>query len=383
MPRPASSDPEPLARAPVLAVICALTALLHTLVGRLVLPALGTRLRPTLVAQIAEAATLLQNLAAVAALVALGAGLVGLLRRAWAAGLFRRLTLAGFAGVFLPSMVLATFLPRPRTTPQLVVFATGAAYVLTVLVGATAAARRPDAPRAPSADGASGSMADAALRVAAAIMAAGAGLGLLGVLLELSPMFARRALSETFSAIFAYGWEACWVALPVVGAVALRPDLRGLRGRFGVVVAFLAGALLSLVLGVLRATLRRDFNDVLYYAFRVRALVEAAPLAYSLVFTLAVTVGVAALFAAEPHRRQGGAGILLLACAGAAPRMPLTLLLMVTGAFLLARATLSRAAPAPAALPAHAPPDPSPATPAAAPAPEPAPEDDAGSRGGV
>jgi hypothetical protein len=378
VPHPASSEPAALGRAPLLAFLGTGAALLQTLIGRLVLPAFGARLRPTVASRLFEVSALLQNLAAVAAVVALTGGLVGLLRRGWTAGLFRRLTIAGFAGVFLPSMVIAALLPRPRTTPQLVVFATGAAHVLAVLVSVTASARRSGSRVVGRGETDRLTTADVALRIGCALLALGAGLGLLGVLLELAPVFARRAISQTFAAMLAYGWEACWAALPLVGAVALRPDLRTLRGRVGVVLAFGVGALVSLVLGLLRATLRNEFASVLYYAFRVRAVVEAAPLAYSLVFTLAVTVALAALFAAEAHTRQGGAAVLLLACAGAAPRTPLTLLFMVTGALLLARTALSRTAPiepretvAPAGVPAIAgAPDPLPA-PAASPTAEP------------
>ena len=346
-PAPAVSSPQrgqpaghPFAHAPLLAVLAALASFVDTFVSRLAAPAIAPRAGLPVTKLVFAVGDVAMNLAAVAGLVALSIILIEALRRQRFGSLFHRLTIAGFAGVFLPSIALSTILPRTRTTPQLVIFATGAAFVLVILFGTSALLRRSPIPA----------------RIAVTLVTAGAAAGLGAMFCAYAPWLNQHAMAERVGLWLVDVAEIAWLATPVAVAVLIRPDPTTARGRAALGSALVAGALLSLVFRVLRGLLRRQFSDLLYYAFRVQLMVEAAPVAYTIAVTLVVMVAVLALLASEPWRRQLGAALLLLTAAGVTPRMPGTLLMFVLGTMLLGRVAIALS---PGALdaPANDPPD--------------------------
>jgi hypothetical protein len=308
-------------------VLAAGASLLDTCVSRLAAPAVATRAPLSTTKLVFAVGDVAMNLAAVAGLAALCVVLVDALRRRRFASLFHRLTIAGFAGVFLPSIGLAAVLPRARTTPQLVLFATGAAFVLVVLFGTTALQRRSPWP----------------LRLAVGLVTSGAAASLAAMLCVYAPWLNERAASETLTVVLVHVAELAWLLTPFSAALLLRPQLGTGRGRATLGVSLLVGALLSVGFRVLRGLMRRQFPDILYYAFRVQLLLETAPLVYTIALTLTVMIAVVALLAREPWRRQLGAALLLLAAAGVTPRMPGTLLMFVLGAMLLGRVAIALA----------------------------------------
>ncbi len=317
----------PFTHAPLLAALAAVAALADTLISRLVAPTLAPRAPLAVTRAIFAAGDVAMNLAAVAGLVALGSVVLEALRRGRFGSLFHRLTVAGFAGVFLPSIALAAVLPRARTSPQLVIFATGAAFVLALLFGVSALQRRSAAP----------------LRLAVGLVTASACAGLLGMLCLYAPWLGRHAGGEVTAALLGHVAEVAWLTTPLCAAVALRPELASRRGRAALVVALLLGTALSIGFRTLRALARGQLGDVLYYAFRVQLLLETAPLAYTVGITLVVMLGIVALLARESWRRQIGTAVLLLVAAGVTPRMPGTLLMFVLGATMLGRLALADA----------------------------------------
>ena len=336
-PAASSTHTPPFSGAPLLAGLAAIAALVDTLVSRLAAPTLASRAPLPVTRAVFATGDVAMNLAAITGLVALGGILIEVLRRGRFGSLFHRLTVAGFAGVFLPSVALSAALPRAHTTPQLVIVTTGAAFVLAVLFGMSALPARSPLP----------------LRVAVALVTLGAAASLLSMLLLYAPWMRQRGGGEVGAALLAHIAELTWLGTPVCAALALRPDLRSRRGRTALVLALGIGTALSLGFRMLRAVARSQLGDVLYYALRVQLLLDAAPLAYTIGVTLAVMLAVVALLARESWRRQLGAAVLLLVAAGVTPRMPGTLLMFVLGATMLGRLALAQAAettPADAAL---------------------------------
>lgn len=326
-PTAATPDVRPFASAPLLAGLAAVASLVDTLVSRLAAPTLASRTPLAVTRAILATGDVAMNLAAVAGLVALGGVLVEVLRRGRFGSLFHRLTVAGFAGVFLPSVALSAALPRAHTTPQLVIVTTGAAFVLAVLFGMSALPARCPLP----------------LRVAVGLVTLGAAASLLATLMLYAPWLRRHGGGEFGAALLAHVAELAWLATPLCAALALRPELRSRRGRVALVAALAVGTALSLGFRLLRTVARGQLGDVLYYAFRVQLALETAPLVYTIGVTLAVMLAVVALLARESWRRQLGAAVLLLVAAGVTPRMPGTLLMFVLGASMLGRLALARA----------------------------------------
>ncbi len=321
-----NESPPPFAGAPLLAGLAAIASLVDTLVSRLAAPTLASRTPLPVTRAIFATGDVAMNLAAVAGLAALGGVLFEVLRRGRFGSLFHRLTVAGFAGVFLPSVALSAALPRAHTTPQLVIVTTGAAFVLAVLFGMSALPSRSPWP----------------LRVAVGLVTLGAAASLLAMLMLYAPWLRRHGGGEVGAALLAHLAELVWLTTPLCAALALRPDLRSRRGRAALVVALVIGTALSLGFRMLRTVARGQLGDVLYYAFRVQLVLESAPLVYTIGVTLAVMLAVVALLARESWRRQLGAAVLLLVAAGVTPRMPGTLLMFVLGASMLGRLALAQ-----------------------------------------
>src|SRR5262249_17756092 len=77
------------------------------------------------------------NLAALSGMIALGFALFAFMRLPGRATISRRLMVAAVAGVLMPALIVATFMPATSLRPALVVFAIGAAPPVAVLVSLT------------------------------------------------------------------------------------------------------------------------------------------------------------------------------------------------------------------------------------------------------
>jgi hypothetical protein len=321
---PESDDPlawRQLAKTPLLGMLAAFAALLDLAVNRVAIRTLGETLSHLELIELVRWGHLPRNLAAISGLVALTIALLSFLRTPMHAPVRRRLSIAGFAGIFLPTTALATLLPAERTSLQIVLFAVGAANVLAVLLGLTAARR--DAPWG--------------IRAGVALVAISAFFAFASLVVTLLPPIAQTQAGLVAGAVLRRTGEVCFLIAPIAVAVSIGPRGRDRRSR----VSLAAGVVTFLVAMSLSwwglNSLRGDFAVVLYGAERVELFLESAPFVYVVLLSTAVAVGVAGVTSGDSAHRQAGAGVLLLVAGGYAARSPGRLLMTVLAVALLAR----------------------------------------------
>jgi hypothetical protein len=279
------------------------------------------------------------NLAAIAGTVAATVGLFRLLASSlhppWnrppamvrlAEGMMRAVT-AGFAGILLPTVVIATFFPAERTTQATVFAATASAYLLVLQVAFTATRFR-----APM-----GLRIGTALVGASALGAFGAMvLAIVGPFLELTWAYdAHRALSVA--------GEVGYLLVPVAVVTSVLPDRGAPRTAWAIFVGTTVAVCAMVTFDVWRVYLGSSYGTVLYGALRFEALLDSAGLVYALPFGIYLGLGLGALCSSRSVERQIGAALLLLLGAGYAPRTPGQLLMMVLGVTLLTRSAIAAA----------------------------------------
>jgi hypothetical protein len=334
-------DRHELAAIPVLGLVAMAAALIDLWLNGVLLRTVGDGMSHATLIEVARWGDLPRNLSAIAGLVALPASLVGYLAtRRWA-NIQRRLVIAGFAGLFLPIVALATLLspevlPHDDRTIKLVKVGIGAANVLAVLVGLIAVRRA-----AP----------------------AGVRLGVLFATASCFLAFAALAIAEirwishtqwgviSFYVVRRLG-EGAYLLMPIAVAMTLLPRTNDLRGRIALGAGALVAAVVAALVGWGILGLRGDFDIVLYGAQRLELFSDGAqvlgiPLTVLYVLPLAIGfgAGTAGLASTDPGRRQAGVAILLLLAAGFAPRSPAPLLSMVLGVVLLSRASIALGEP--------------------------------------
>ncbi|MEM1416302.1 MAG: hypothetical protein AAGH15_15445 [Myxococcota bacterium] len=327
----AGADARSPERAPLLAGLAALAAYADFLFSRLTLRLAASgegALSHASLVRIAQLGDLVRNLAALAGIVAMSLAVVDFLRPGRQLPVSQRVGIASFAGIFLPTTLLAAMLPEARTTPRVVFFALGAAHVMVMLLGGSAF--RWPAPRTMR------------IGLVALTLTAFAALGA-GVLqvVEGAVTWAypvSQALRRT--------GEVTWLlGLAMLARSAFPTPLPRVRRILVTMVAGLVGALPLLVGTVFRrATSGTAFEDVLYGATHLELLLRRAPTLYLTVLAVLLTAAFAGLFAPTPARRQLALGILSLAAAGYAPTSPSTLLMMALGMMLVTRSYLAAAA---------------------------------------
>lgn len=278
-----------------------------------------------------------RNLAAVGGIVALVFALLAFLRHSGYAPIWRRLVVAAFSGIFVPSLLVATALPYASLRARLVIFSLAAANVLATLIAVTAVRYRAPA----GARLAAGMVAATALSsllvvgLGLVMTAQGGALGVLASLLAEDPETSQRVLL----AVRHLG-EVCWMSVLGGGAAAI---LHGAReGRSGRYVA--AGVVLALVVAgaiALRALVGHRFRLMVFGAFRFGLLLDDASLLYALPVGLALAAGVVGLASARPPIRQLAAGTLLWMAAGYAPHTPIQLLYLMLATMLVTRSAQS------------------------------------------
>lgn len=339
-PRAPQHPDGPLDGIPVLGLLAAVAALASLAVNGFLVQALaGAVPHPTLI-QLDRWGDLPRNLAAIAGTIALGAALYGFLRYPRYAPIRRRLLLAGFAGIFIPTVALAAILPAERVPVDVIQFSMSAASILTVFFGLTGL--RWPAPRS--------------VRLALGLLTASVFLAFGWFVLDwLDPLTGWGSIAL----VLRRAGEIAYLAVPLVAAGGTLPLLARER-RIGGLVAFGATTLVVLAAFIaLRLTLRADFAIVLYGAQRVEILLDAAPLVYAFPLSVAFGVAAAALASRDGTFRQAGTALLLVVAGGYAPRAPAHLLMMVLGAALLSRVAIAlaerRFAHAPAMKPSEKP----------------------------
>lgn len=313
---------------PALARLAAVMALVDLFWNRVVVRVLAVTDEDTAVS-LQRSGVFPRNLAAVAGLMCLVAGLFGFLRMAGYSGLGRRLGLSSVAGILLSTFVLALVIVKEQVPIYVVVAALAGTNVLVLLVGSVAVQYR-GGPR----------------QVAAVlVMLSGTLFLLMLISLTIRPI-AESSAAGPIGLFCHHAGEVVWHALPFAGLVALwrtRPGAPasdgpplGAIGRglsVGLVVLTLLGAAL-----LERSLHAHRFSTLVYGALRLTLLPESLSWLNGLAVGAGVAVSVLGLASRHPGRVQLGAGVALWLAAGFAPRAPGQLLDYALAAVLLARA---------------------------------------------
>jgi len=317
----------PLMRLPLLGWLALGAALLDAGTNRLGLRVLAANLPHATRVNLERWGGVPRNLAAVAGLVALAAGLLAFVRRRGHVSLPSRIGLAAFSGVLLPTLFLATVLPAARTTPPIVLLATGAADVMAILLAASVLGRP----------------GPACLRLGMASFASAALLGFGAIVLGLASGLFNLSLGYSISGTMAQLGEVAWLTVPICFGAALWPRGRGPAQRLRLAAAAgVAAFTLSIFLWG-QVSLRSHFADIFYGLTHLNLFLESAPMVYGPILAFGMGVVTLGLLSPLMADRQLGAGLLLVAAAGFTPRAPILLLYLSLGALLLARGCLARA----------------------------------------
>ena len=296
-------DEAPLRALPTLGVLTLACALFDLIGRRLVVRVLSDRSLATLshdvLVDLGRGTQFVRNLAAFAGLVALASALGGFLHPRAPVPTPQRVGLAGFAGVFLPTIFLSAVLPVERTTPIVVLVACGASSFLAILFALGAVRWR----------------GPVLLRAAVGGLATAAFFGFASTVFL---VLARLLLWDTGYSVgltLRRVGEVAWLATLVTSALVAWPIDRSRRVQAGTAVAV---ALLELAL-------------------------DSMPVAYPALVLASLPFGLAGLASGDAGRRFAGAALLFLAAGGFSPSTPLTLLFQALGVVLLARALVGEA----------------------------------------
>ncbi len=284
-----------------------------------------------LLLRLGDGASVVRNLAAIAALFVLYQGLGGWIRQRPDVPLSLRVVVAGFAGVLLPMLLLSTILPAERTSMFIVLFATVSTNVLALTLDGVSL--HWPAPRS--------TKLGVLLIAVASFFSFGA--VTLAIVSELTLWEAAHPLGM---AMRRTGEVAYLVALLVLPLSA--QPWRAPRSRRAMAVA--AVPVIGLVVAatmVIRQVEPEAAGPLVYGMTHLELLLGTLPGAYFPWLAGAIILAVGAIASPVNIHRQLGLGTLLLVAAGYAPTTPSTLLMWGIGAVLLSRAVagqgLSRA----------------------------------------
>jgi hypothetical protein len=307
---------------PPLTLVTALAAVVATGIKRLAIPALSGVANDELVFELAAHGRFFANLASIAGLFAMSVALFGFVRDAERAGLGRRLLVATFAGILLPTMALAVFFPKEQTSSEMVLFGVGAANVLAVAVTMNAAR-------------------NARLFSARAVGVLCAGAALLAFPAQVVPVMARRQLEawqlEALETLRDIGEMSYLMALLALTATVF-PVARGTRDTLARLLSF--AVLLPATWSFFEAlsVSPRYAAELLRLSQGVDFFSEKLPVVYALPLALGISSALGSLAGSEPNRRQAGAGLLIWMAAGYAPCSPERLITFALAMTLIARA---------------------------------------------
>lgn len=324
----------PMATLLPLAVMAALFGLLSQYTNRLLLPLLG-EMEPALFEHSAlvlfgRGGEVLRNIAAIAGITATIGGLGDYLRPRPYVSVWRRFSVAIFAGIFVPTVVTALVMPVEHVAMHWVLFGAGAANVLVSLLGASALQWR--GPRL--------LRAALALMVATCLFSFGSYVVLLiGTVTGWEHGYpvgmALRRIGEA-------GFVLCMLAF----GICAWP-----RGRSPIARrAALVGAALVAVLPMFLAVMLQGgvepetFLITVYGATRFEWFLSLSPMLCLGITALGVFFGLMGLFACQGANRQLGVAVLLMVGGGYAASTPATLLCWVLAAVCASRALVAHSA---------------------------------------
>jgi hypothetical protein len=268
-----------------------------------------------------------RNLSVVSALVALSFCLVSLSSRKSGLPFSARAGLASFGGVLVPLVTVMVFLPRGAAQVALVLAVAGLAHALVLLLILTGIHWR-------------------STRATAAALILTLVATFSGIVSMIVSMVGGRAYwehTDRLSNAFRWSGELAYLAVPLAIGLAVTIPWREARGKAALASSALAAGLVATGMALWKHTVGRDLPDLLYGAVRLDFLPDDDFILYAIPLGVGWAVTVAATLSKDAIRRQMGAALLLLLSAGYAPRSPITLIVMVLGVALLARAAIALA----------------------------------------
>ncbi len=316
-----------LSRTPPLASLAAASALCSMLINRVVVPALGKHSDYELVFDLIRSGHFVANLTAVAGLFALLNAIFNLVRTPEHTSVLRRLAIACFAGIFVPTIALATFFPRDKTSVHIVLFGIGAANVLIVIVTMNAARL-------------TGSLVARTVAIAFATMAL---FTLASQVYQLLTAPQLNAIHIKIVNAFKGVGEIGYVVALFSAALFIVPRGTDLREQFARIATVLVFGSSVFGFHIAQSALRSDFVLLLYHAQRVSGLIDSLPFAYTLPISSGLAASIGALVAKDESRFQAAIGVALLISAGFAPYSPERLLTQTLAALLIARSIIALA----------------------------------------
>ncbi len=334
MERAADAALAALRHAPALALITTIAALFELAMARVGWHGLTDLASPETVREIGRMARFPRNLAGVGGSVALVLGLLQFLRFPSFAPVGRRLAVAAFAGIFVPCILVATYLPHASLKPRLVIFGLAAANVLTTLLGLSALRFRAPLGLRVAVVGASVAafLTLVWIGMSQILQVEGGALAWLAALMQSNP-----GPTQTIHLAIRHVGELGWMAVLLGGAWTATFGEPGERSRPRVAVAlflwvvfvaaFLAGA----------SAVGHRFPIVVFGTLRLMLALESAPELYAVPLAAGLAGGLVGLAHRRPETRQVGMAVLLWLCAGYGPHTPIQLLYFVLAATLLVR----------------------------------------------
>lgn len=320
--------------APPLALMAVVAALFELALARLGYQGLADVIDEVTVRELKDWARFPRNLAAISGLTSLAVGLLAFLRLPGYAPVGRRLAVAAFSGIFVPSVVVATLLPAATLRPKLVIFGLAAANVLVTLLAMTAVRHRPWRGLRP---------AVACVGIAAFVSLAVVGLGQLaqspgGLWGPLATLFIDHAgATQTFLLGLRHVGELAWLGVLGLGGWALATGGGSARRHRRIAIWLGVGAIVAVALFLAYQGVGHRFRLALIWAFRLGLVIDEAPAAYAIPLGLGLGATLTGLARPEPAARQLAMGLALWLAAGYAPHTPIQLLYLVLSALLITR----------------------------------------------
>jgi hypothetical protein len=314
-----------LAEAPALAWMAAVAAVADLLINRILLRSWEASWSREALVQLDRWGAFASNLTVMSGLVALGFCLATLASRRSGLSLSGRIGLAMFGGAFIPVVMLMTTMPRATTRPELVLMVAGLAHALMFFL-ILAGLRWRSAP---------------ALISILVLLLTATFCGLISLLVTLVGTQAFWAHTEQLANALRWCGEIAYLLLPIPVAFASGIPLHQRRGKLALVLGALLAMGWAFAMLYWRSSVGEDFATAVYGAFRLNFLPEDKVILYAVPLGAGWAVACAACLARAPERRLLGIALMLLLCAGYAPRTPTTLVISVLGIALVSRAALA------------------------------------------
>jgi hypothetical protein len=317
----------PVQQAPALAGLAAFAALAALCIDRVALPLLAKPMNHASLLALSRWGDFATNLAVIAGTIALAPALLAFVRRNGIVRPHRRILLAAFCGIFLPSVLATTVLERTRTSTEIVRFAFASALLISAIVGLSAARATP-------------------MRWGRVLGWCVTVMPIAILITEVWHMATERRIDvwilQAYELTRSLG-EITYLATLALLVTLLLPVDGRLRTR---IAHGVASMVLVTVLGgmyLAERALQRDYALVLYQAQHVSLLLDLWPRGYSAPIALVIAAAAAAVIGGASHQRQGAAAAMLLLASGYAPQTPARMLTLVLAMVLLARAIAARA----------------------------------------